>query len=89
MELHLDVVVRGLHEQARQGHHETESHRALRQSDRGALKRRIEIRHGRDVVVAPDGVVKIAKAIKASWAAKLEIATKQLYREAESMTWNA
>ena len=36
---------------------------------------------GRDVVVAPDGVLRIAEAIKASWAGKLEIATKELYRE--------
>ena len=36
---------------------------------------------GRDVVVAPDGVVRIAEAIKASWAGKLEIATKEFYRE--------
>ena len=36
---------------------------------------------GRDVVVAPDGVLRIAKAIKASWAGKLEIATKELHRE--------
>ena len=35
----------------------------------------------RDVVVAPDGVLRIAEAIKASWAGKLEIATKELYRE--------
>ena len=33
---------------------------------------------GRDVVVATDGVLKIAKAINASWAGKLEIATKDL-----------
>ena len=36
---------------------------------------------GRDVVVAPDGVLRIAEAIEASWAGKLEIATKELYRE--------
>ena len=36
---------------------------------------------GRHVVVAPDGVLRIAEAIKASWAGKLEIATKELYRE--------
>ena len=36
---------------------------------------------GRDVVVAPDGVLRIAEAVKASWAGKLEIATKELYRE--------
>ena len=36
---------------------------------------------GRGVVVAPDGVLRIAEAIKASWAGKLEIATKELYRE--------
>ena len=36
---------------------------------------------GRDVVVAPDGFLRIAEAIKASWAGKLEIATKELYRE--------
>ena len=36
---------------------------------------------GREVVVAPDGVLKIAEAIKASWAGKLEIATKKLYRD--------
>ena len=35
----------------------------------------------RDVVVAPDGVLRIAEAIKASWAGKLEIATKELHRE--------
>ena len=35
----------------------------------------------RDVVVAPDAVLRIAEAIKASWAGKLEIATKELYRE--------
>ena len=32
---------------------------------------------GRDVVVAQDGVLRIAEAIKASWAGKLEIATKE------------
>ena len=36
---------------------------------------------GRDVVVAPDGVLRIAEAIKASWAGKLEIATTGLHRE--------
>ena len=36
---------------------------------------------GRDVVVAPDGVLRIAETIKASWAGKLESATKELYRE--------
>ena len=36
---------------------------------------------GRDVVVTPDGVLRIAEAIKASRAGKLEMATKELYRE--------
>ena len=36
---------------------------------------------GRDVVVAPDGVLRIVEAIIASWAGKLEIATKEIYRE--------
>ena len=35
---------------------------------------------GRDVVVAPDGVLRIAEAIKTSWTGKLEIATIELYR---------
>ena len=36
---------------------------------------------GRDEVVAPDGVLKIAEVSKASLADKLEIVTKELYRE--------
>ena len=44
-----------------------------------ALKCAVDL--GRDVVVAPDGVLRIAEAIKASWAGKLEITTKELYRE--------
>ena len=40
------------------------------------------MRHGSaPLVVAPDGVLRIAEAIKASCAGKLEIATKELYRE--------
>ena len=35
----------------------------------------------RDVVVASDGVLKMAEAIEASLAGKLEIATKELFRE--------
>ena len=36
---------------------------------------------GRDMVVARRGVLKIAEAIEVSWAGKLEIAAKELYRE--------
>ena len=71
MVLRRDGEVRRLHEQARQGHHGTGSHRALCQSYRGA----------QDVVVALDRVLKIAEAIKASWAGRPENATKELYRE--------
>ena len=34
-----------------------------------------------DVVVASDGVLKIAETIKASWAGKLDIVTKEIYHE--------
>ena len=36
---------------------------------------------GRYVVVAPGGVLKSAEAIITSWAGKLEIVAKELYRE--------
>ena len=66
MVLRCDAAVRRVREQARQGHHHIEL----------SVKDLV-----RDVVVARDGVQKIAEAIKASWADKKEIATKELHCE--------